>query len=240
MVTAADRPDLRDAARAAFRDQWPEFMHHDEVPPRYARRIDTEFRQFHIFLLRDGALVAGGWGVPFVWDGTPEALPEGYRSALVSAFDDHEQGRRANTFSFMTAAVAHAFHKQGLAARVLEALTERATAAGLTHVVAPIRPTWKHRYPQVPMAEYATWTREDGLSLDPWIRTHQRMGATILKPAPNSMVVTGTVADWERWAGMAFPVTGSYFVPHALNLLDVDRQRDIGIYREENLWVQHR
>ena len=90
------------------------------------------------------------------------------------------------------------------------------------------------------MAEYATWTREDGLSLDPWIRTHQRMGASIIKPAPNSTVVTGTVADWEGWAEMAFPVTGSYFVPGALNLVEVDRERDIATYREENLWVQHR
>ena len=73
-------------------------------------------------------------------------------------------------------------------------------------MVAPLRPTWKHRYPRT-MAEYATWVREDGLSIDPWIRTHQRMGARVLAPARRSMVITGTVADWESWADMAFPVT---------------------------------
>ncbi len=83
------------------------------------------------------------------------------------------------------------------------------------------------------MAEYATWKRDDGLSIDPWIRTHQRMGATILKPAPDSIVVTGTVAEWESWTGMPFPISGSYFVPGALNLVEVDRDRDTGSYHEE-------
>ena len=239
-VTAADRPDLRDAARAAFRDQWPEFIFHDEFPSQHMDRVRAYFRDVHIFLLHGGAPVAGAWGVTFDWDGTPAGLPEGYRSALVAAFDTYEQGRKPNTLSFMTAAVAAEFQGQGLAARVLQALTERGAAAGLSHVVAPIRPTLKHRYPQVPMAEYATWTRADGLSIDPWIRTHQRMGATILRPAPNSQVVTGTVADWEGWTDMAFPVSGSYIVPGALNLVEVDRERDSGVYREENLWVQHR
>jgi hypothetical protein len=82
--------------------------------------------------------------------------------------------------------------------------------------------------------------RDDGLSIDPWIRTHQRMGARILKVAPNSMVIPGTVAEWEQWADMPFPVSGEYVVPDALNLLAVDRDADTAVYREENLWMQHR
>jgi len=90
------------------------------------------------------------------------------------------------------------------------------------------------------MAEYATWTRGDGLSIDPWIRTHQRMGATIIKSAPNSMVISGSVAEWEEWAGMPLPASGLYVVPGALNLVEVDHEHDRVVYREENLWVQHR
>jgi hypothetical protein len=139
----------------------------------------------------------------------------------------------------MAAAVAKRFDKQGLATQVLAALTSLALDAGLEHVVAPIRPSWKHKYPNVSMAEYVTWTREDGLSIDPWVRTHQRMGATVIKPAPNSMIVTGTVSEWESWADMPFPVSGSYIVPDALNLVEVDKDQDLVTYREENLWVQH-
>ncbi len=242
VVTSADHPELHDQARSAFRDQWPEFVYHDDLEREhpYVQRVETYFRDLHIFLMQDGRVVAGGWGVSLAWDGTPAGLPEGYRSALVQAFDDHRQAHRVNTLSFMAAAVAENFHGQGLATHVLESLMERASAAGLAHVIAPIRPTWKHRYPQVSMAEYVTWTRDDGLSIDPWIRTHQRMGATIIKPAPNSIVVTGTLAEWETWAAMPFPATGSYFVPGALNLVEVDGERDTAVYREENLWVQHR
>lgn len=39
---------------------------------------------------------------------------------------------------------------------------------------------------------------------------------------------------------MTFPTSGAYVVPEALSLLDVDRERDLAIYREENLWVGHR
>ena len=122
----------------------------------------------------------------------------------------------------MAAAVSQEFDKQGLATQVLEALSDRGATAGLAHVLAPLRPTLKHRYPQVPMDRYATWTREDGLSIDPWIRTHQRMGATILKPAPDSMVVTGTVGEWETWTGMLSPESGSY----AVDLDEVQRVRN--------------
>jgi hypothetical protein len=139
----------------------------------------------------------------------------------------------------MAAAVAATHGKQGLAATVLAELTDRARTDGITQVVAPLRPTWKHRYPTIPMAEYATWTRPDGLSIDPWIRTHQRMGARILGPAPRSMVIEGTVAEWETWADMPFPATADYVVPDALNLVHIDRTRNRGTYVEENLWVQH-
>jgi hypothetical protein len=39
---------------------------------------------------------------------------------------------------------------------------------------------------------------------------------------------------------MPLPVSGSYVVPDALNLVEVDREHDRAIYREDNLWVQHR
>jgi hypothetical protein len=57
------------------------------------------------------------------------------------------------------------------------------------------------------------------VALDPWIRTHQRLGAEILSAAPASQTMTGTVAEWERWTGMAFPESGDYAIPGGLSLL---------------------
>ena len=246
IVTAADRPDLDEAAGAAFREKWPEFVFHDEVSRRYVPRVEELFRRYNVLVLEDGheggseSVVAGGWGVPLAWDGSVADLPDGYDGALVRSVEGHDAGAPPTTLSFMAAAVARSHDRQGLATVVLQALTRRAFEDGLAHVVAPLRPTWKHRYPLVPMAEYAGWVRADGLCVDPWIRTHQRMGARVLAPAARSMVVEGTVAQWEEWADMPFPVSGDYVVPDALGLVHVDRVRDRAVYVEENLWVQHR
>ncbi|MEV4345678.1 hypothetical protein AB0J83_14500 [Actinoplanes sp. NPDC049596] len=240
IVTRADHPELQDEAATVFRERWPEFIFHDEVPKKYLGRVEEHFGEFDVMALDDdGAVVAGGWGVPLAWDGTVAGLPTGYDDALVRAVEGHEAGTAPTALSFMAAAVGSAHDKRGLATAVLRELTRRAYGQGLSKVIAPLRPTWKHRYPTVPMAEYATWTRADGLSIDPWIRTHQRMGARILGPAAESMVITGTVAEWESWTEMVFPVTYDYVVPDALNLVRVDVERDRGVYVEENLWVQH-
>jgi GNAT superfamily N-acetyltransferase len=237
-VTSGSRPELAEEAAAAFRERWPEFIFHDPVPPAYMPRVQEYFSEYDMLLLQDGRVVAGGWGVPFGYEGEINDLPEGYDAALVRAVNDHEAGRAPSAFSFM-AAVHPDYDRQGLVRMVLEHLSERVRRAGMRLLFAPLRPTWKSRYPTVPMRRYATWMRVDGLSIDPWIRTHQRQGARIIGPAPNSMVIPGTVQEWERWTGMAFPESGKYVVPGALNELEVDWERDRAVYREENLWVEH-
>ena len=89
------------------------------------------------------------------------------------------------------------------------------------------------------MENFARWTRDDSLHIDPWIRTHQRLGATILRSAQPSMIITGTVAEWEQWTGMVFPETGRYVVPDALDPVDIDHEKDCGTYAETNLWMRH-
>ena len=77
------------------------------------------------------------------------------------------------------------------------------------------------------------------MALDPWIRTHQRLGARVLAAAPESQTMTGTIAEWERWTVMVFPETGGYFIPEGLSLLQLDRSADLGTYVEPNVWMQH-
>lgn len=238
-VTASTRPDLDEEASTAFRERWPEFIFHDPISRAYIDRAEQYFPEYQVLLLDDGRVAAGGRGVPFAYDGHPAGLPDGYDGTLACAIDGHEAGAAPAAFSFMAAAVHPDFSKRGLAGHVLSHLTTRARDAGLTSVFAPIRPTWKSRYPAVPMARYATWRRADGLSIDPWIRAHQRMGARIAGAAPRPMVIPGTVAERETRAGMLFPETGEYVVPEALNLVRVDRENDSVVYEEENLWVEH-
>jgi hypothetical protein len=77
------------------------------------------------------------------------------------------------------------------------------------------------------------------LLFDPWLRVHERLGGTILRPEPHSMTITGTVAEWEGWTGMTFPESGGYWFPAGLAPLAVDRDADRGSYREPNVWMLH-
>jgi hypothetical protein len=100
-------------------------------------------------------------------------------------------------------------------------------------------PTWKERYPLAPIERYMHWRREDGLLFDPWLRTHERLGARILKAEPRSVATTGTVAEWEDWTEMAFPESGEYVIPGGQATLEIDREQDAGRYWEPNVWMVH-
>lgn len=239
IITTSDRPDLEEQGKTALLTGWPEFVLHDQVSVDLIGRAGEYFPQFDVRLLSGGEVVAGGWAVALRWKGAADNLPEGYDGALISAIADHENGVRPDTLCAMAVAVRHDRRGAGLGGQVLSALRTRGVLAGLDRMIAPVRPALKSRYPLAAMTDFARWARGDGTHIDPWIRTHQRLGATILRPAPRSMVVTGTIAEWQDWAGMAFPETGRYVVPGALDLVAIDTGRDQGSYAETNLWMRH-
>jgi hypothetical protein len=103
---------------------------------------------------------------------------------------------------------------------------------GLRVLVAPVRPTLKHRYPLTSMARYVRSRRPDGAPVDPWLRVHWRLGARILRVTPCSMIMQGRVGDWERWTGLRFPESARYVVPDALAPVTIDRRRHRGRYME--------
>jgi len=109
----------------------------------------------------------------------------------------------------------------------------------LPSLIAPVRPSWKERYPLTPIERYATWRRDDGLLFDPWMRVHERLGARQGGVCPQSVRITGTVAEWESWTGLAYPESGRYVFPRGLSTVDVDRDADLGSYWEPNVWFVH-
>jgi hypothetical protein len=240
LIPVAEGPQYDDEAGKRFVEEWPEFIFHDLEVKQYRDRRVEYFRDWEFYLVSDGErLIAGCWGVPIAWDGTVGDLPGGFTDALARAVTSYEEDVVPDTFVLMAAAVRNDEQGRGHAGRVITAVRERATAGGLPKVIAPVRPTLKSRYPLAGIASFMTWTRDDGLPLDPWVRTHVRLGATILAPAPVSQTMTGSVADWEKWTGMVFPESGSYVIPDGLTLLEIDREADAGVYREPNIWMRH-
>lgn len=238
IVTAGERPDLREQARAALWGGWPEFILHAPPSAEYRRRALAYFPRFDVLLLDGGEVVADGAGVPLCWDGEAGTLPDGYDGAMAAAVTGHEASVVPDTLCVMAAAVRPDRLGGGLATRVLTALRDRAVEAGPRRVIAPVRPTLKARYPLTAMEDFAGWTRPDGLhlALDPHPPTARgdrpRARAALHGDHRHGGRVGGV-------GGHGFRRTGGYVVPGALDLVEIDRERDRGVYAESNLWMRH-
>lgn len=206
----------------------------------YWDRVRAWFPQFQIVLNNDDTPVASAWAVPLRWAGDIADLPSGYTDSLRRAVHDHEDANPVNTLVVCAAVVLPGHARAGLAGELLMAMRDLPAAAELDHVLVPIRPTFKSFYPLTDIDTYASWTRADGQPLDPWLRTHLRIGGRVLGTAPASQTLRAPVASWEDWAGLALPTSGQYVIPGAPSPLTIDREHDLGTLVEANIWIQHR
>jgi GNAT superfamily N-acetyltransferase len=232
----ADRPDLR-ARRFAELTQptFPEYMNHNE-PGRDWDRLYTDFADFQVALVDDDELLAEAHALSLPWDGSLEDLPSGWDDGFVRGMTSD----RVHT-ALMAIAISVAPSQQGrqLSSRMIRTFTDNARAAGLTNgVIAPVRPTWKQRYPLIPIEAYVDWRRPDGTHFDPWIRIHERIGGEIIAVAPSSMTIRGSAAEWEEWTELPFPADGTYVFPGCL--APVIFVNGVGTHVEPNVWVLHR
>jgi GNAT superfamily N-acetyltransferase len=240
-VRHSDRPELWDRLGDATAQVWPEYNRHGDVLNEHWGRLYDDFAPFQFVLYdeeRDEVL-AEGHTIPLPWDGSPAGLGPGIDHAIQAGFALLRPGGRPAALLALAAEVLPGSRERGLSRVLLEEMRRLAADAGLAHVVAPVRPSWKERYPLTPIERYARWVRPDGEAFDPWIRVHLRLGGSIVAPAPRSMRITGTVTEWESWTDMAYPETGNYVFPHGLTTLHVDRDADLGAYWEPNVWIVH-
>ena len=235
-ATVTERPDLVERGWERTRDALPEYNNHGDVINVYWPRLTEERPDFQFHLLdEDDEIVARARSIPLPWDGTIDDLPAGIDGAIARGFDQGD----ANVVCALVIVVPLDVRSRGVSRAALEAMSEIARRHGFGSLIAPVRPNWKERYPLVPIEEYAAWRRKDGLLFDPWMRVHERLGATVLKPEPHSLRITGTVAEWEGWTGMDFPEGGDYWFPRGLATVAIDRDADRGLYWEPNVWMHH-
>lgn len=212
-----------------LRRAWPELVFHDIVSREYWSRLNDERPDFQFGLVDGERVLAEGNSVPVA------GMPPGWRDAFPNAFDSGEEPDRLCALQIL---IDPDLQRRGLSRVMLEHMRGLAHARGW-ELVAPVRPTLKQRYPLTPIERYIEWRREDGLLFDPWLRAHERLGAELVGVAPDSLISEGTVAELEEWCGMAFPESGSYVVDGALVPVEIDRERDHGVYREPNVWMRH-
>ena len=240
VISYAERPELLDSED--WGEVWPEYNTHGDVINHYWARLYDDFPDYQFSLQDDdeGLVLAQGHCAPCLWDRTTEGLPEGIDDVIAQAFALRESGEPGNCVTALAIVVPPEHQGKRLSSVMVKAMAELARSHRSSDLIAPVRPNWKERYPLAPIEEYAQWTRADGLPFDPWIRVHHRLGGEVLKPAPKSLRITGSVEEWERWIGMPLPASGSYVFPHGLAPLQIDREEDIGSYWEPNVWMRHR
>ncbi len=232
-----ERPDLEQRKRPLL-EAWPAFMFEDPVAGQRWHLLYERFGGFQHFLFDDESdeVIAEVNSLPVQVD--LAALPaRGWDDVMERGTDAREP---ANAVTALQVMILPGRQGQGLSKLCLEKMRSNVSNHGFAHLVAPVRPSWKARYPLVSIERYISWTTEDGLPVDPWLRVHARLGAEIVRPCPESMTITGTVSEWEGWTSMVFPEGGDYVVPGALELVSIDREADLGTYVEPNVWMYHR
>jgi hypothetical protein len=185
--------------------------------------------------------VARAFSVPFAFgiEGRSELPDAGWDAVIRWAHEDHLAARKPNAVSALEISLTPQVRGAGHSRTMLEAMKDNARARGFADLYAPVRPNEKHLQPLAPMSAYAGQMRADGLPADAWLRTHVRVGGRIVKVAPCSMTIVGTVAEWSRWTGTTFERSGAIVVAGALAPITVSLEHDHAVYIEPNVWVHH-
>jgi hypothetical protein len=151
MHTAAERPDLWERGIESA-DVWPEYNLHGDVLNQWWGLLDVELPELQFVLHDDETdmVVAEGHTGAFAWDGDDATLPPGIDPALETIFRERRAGAAVNTLCALAAESPRGGRRRGLAVEILGAMRMLAERQGLRHLVAPVRPSWKERYPVTP------------------------------------------------------------------------------------------
>ncbi|MBS7788536.1 hypothetical protein KTR66_00940 [Roseococcus sp. SDR] len=241
-VPLSARPDLADALDTPeFRALWPEFMMHDPAADlRFSEAAFARWLDFSFAILDPAAPdrpVGRAFSVPFRYTG--ELPDSGWDGVIRMAHLDAAAGRAPNALSALEITLMPSHRGQGQSALMIQAMRRHAEARGLSHLFAPVRPTAKAREPFTPMADYLARRTPEGFSVDPWVRSHERIGGRIVKIAPTSMVIPGTLAEWRSWTGLPLDRSGLVAIEGGLTPLHVSLEQDHAVYVEPNLWIEH-
>ncbi len=241
LVTLAERPDLTVAMGNHNGAVWPRFMLQDPVADRLWHHLDEEFAAYQLLLLDEAdAIVAAANSAPLAWSGSADDLPAGWDDQFERTVAQSARGVVPNTLGALQIVVAPAHQGGGISAVMVGAFRAIARDNGFGAVIACVRPNLKARYPLMSMAEYVAWRRPDGLPFDAWLRVHERAGGQIVRVAPESMRIEGTLAEWREWTGLEFPRSGPYVLSGALQPMQADVEADRGVYLDANVWMVHR
>lgn len=240
VTTLEERPEMLDRVYELV-DVWPKFMTRDPVANALFDRIAVTFPAFSLVATEGDRVVARGRSIPFRFptEDRPELPAGGWDRVMIWGMADHHDGGQPTAASALEIAIAKDHLGKGMSYVMLDALREAVRKQGIDTLYAPVRPNGKQD-PTQPMTDYLAQIRADGLPVDPWLRAHVRVGGSIVKVAPASMVIPGSLAEWREWTGLPFDRPGDVHVPGALVPVRCHPDQDQAVYVEPNVWVEHK
>lgn len=233
----SDRLDLIDEVASLDDQSWPVFLQNGDA--KSWSHFYNELSDSVLVLTSNDKLIAAGFTVPLVWDGTTADLPDSIEEVLNRGLLVKRCNVQANTLVPIGALVDREARGQGLSSKILVEMKNFALGSNISSLVVPVRPMFKTKYPLQSIQEYAHWRNDDGFLYDPWLRVHERLGAEIIKITDCTLEVKSSLEKWSEWTNMVFPVSGEYVVKGALSPVIVDKENKQATYREPNVWMLH-
>jgi len=241
LVTTLERNDLIEKGDKIVETVYPEFMMHDAIANKWFFQLYEKFPEFQYWLLDNEEIVGIGNSIPIYWKDELDNLPdEGWDWALKKGFDDLKAGIEPNLLCGLSITINPKFQGIGLSAEMVKSMVQIGKNCKLDSLIIPIRPTIKKDFPQLDIKQYIVLKREDEQLFDPWLRIQEKLGGKIIKVCSKAMDIRGSVQDWKNWTGVNFPQSGNYKIEGALKTVEIDLEKDEGVYIEPNVWVAHK
>lgn len=235
-----DKDIVRKCQKNLGDKSWPEFMQHDYIVEKYWPNLYERFSTFQFAVFDSDELVGAGNTIPLKWNKSFHVLPDtGVDWAIEKGNTDWEANVDFNLLIAMQILINKNYRGKGISAEMVKVMKQVASENNIQHIALPVRPTFKHKYPLIPMNEYINWKREDGQCFDPWLRVHLKLGGETIGVCEKSMTIKGNIEAWKRWTGMEFPGPGNHIIDGALVPLKIDIIRNVGEYIEPNVWMIH-
>ena len=232
----SDNTKLVDVINKLHSEPWPVFLSEDSSVKKYWQRLYQVYPEYQLLFRINSEYIGVANSAPIYWNGNIDNLPAGFDEAIETIIEDN---KKPNTLCGMAVVISKEHLGKGISSVIINNLKRIAKSYGYSNLILPVRPTLKSQYPTISMDNYTKWEKDD-LPFDPWLRVHIKIGGEILKVANPSMIVRGTVSDWQRWTGMHFGESNKYIIPGALNPVNIDLENDLGEYIEPNIWVLHK
>jgi hypothetical protein len=213
---------------------WPDYQRLDRDT---ILKLYTHYPMHQWLAHYNGEVVTIINSLPVAFNQSLNELPQEGLNWVLLHLDSSIPVTKTNYLAAVSATVKQSHQGLGLSKLLLKRLKASAHEAQYKALIVPARPSEKEKYPLISMEDYLQWKRKDNTSFDPWLRTHEQLGGKIAHSCNQSRFIKASIEQWEQWIGYSLPQTGQYLIQAGLNPISINKEKDVGIYIEPNVWV---